>query len=367
MIDKVLTGYAAKLIYDKLRLEDKTAAGSNSEIRDNKNVGMEDGHVENHSFDLSTRDSLNLMNQRKAEGKQVTGKDMDAVIKNAADSGQITREEWMDLREWVTANYDSLSPEAKAKFDKLDTAIQTAGQPVGWFDGKHDGKTRNDAVIKGPELKTLIDDIGGKGHGKADSVDHGGGSVDHGHHHHHAQGAHHGNGGVKHPSQTEGGGGTQSAHGTGGSEGAKGAKGLGISAGDSWEVIMAKIMEMIDKKEAVLKQRATEVAGRMDKETKRANEANGGTSEGTDVETTKANEPNSGGGTERSGGTDSTTRTEGGAKAGGPQEAETKSMNTELTEIQAEMDKLKQLTQLVTNLLKGNAETTMSVVRNVGV
>jgi hypothetical protein len=302
---------------------DHVAPGSKTEIRDNSNVGM-DGGIENHSFDLSTRDAINLMNQRKAEGKPVTGDDMKAVIKNLADSGQITREEWMDLREYVTKNYDSLSPEAKATFDKLDTALQTAGNQVGWKDGLMDGGTRFDAVVKGPELKTLLDSIDGKTTSKpADTVDQGAQNT-------HGTGGGGGNGGVKEPSTAP----------------ASGAQG-GVSSASGWGAIIAHLMSLIDAKEKELKEKAIGLSNQIDGITNDTNKAN------ADAGKTAAPGATNGGG----GGTQ--------AAGGGGQTAATKSLNTELADVQDNMQKLKELTEMLTNLLKQTHETTSSVISNL--
>jgi hypothetical protein len=309
-------------------LTDQTAPGSKAELRDGSNVGM-DGGIHNHSFDLSTRDAINLMNQRKAEGKPVTGDDMKAVIKNLADSGQITREEWMDLREYVTANYDSLSPEAKAAYDKLDTALQAGGNQVGWFDGKFDGKTRNDAVVKGTQLKTLLEDIDGKPKGK-DSVDkpettgHGTGGT--------GGAGTGGSGGVKEPSSGP----------ASGSSGTSKAGGPGAGAG--WGEIIAYLMQLIDAKEKELKNDAMNLAGQIDGVNKKTNEANSEAAKG-------------GGGAEGAGGA--------GGAGGGGQVAADKSLNAQLAEVQDNMKKLDQLTEMLTNLLNSTHQTTSKVIGNL--
>jgi hypothetical protein len=317
---------------------DHVAQGSNTEIRDNSNVGM-DGGIENHSFDLSTRDAINLMNQRKAEGKPITGDDMKAVIKNLADSGQITREEWMDLREYVTKNYDSLSPEAKATFDKLDTALQNSGNQVGWKDGLMDGGTRFDAVIKGPELKTLLDSIDGKTPTKPkDSVDHGqttqgssnGGSSS-------GTSSSSGNGGVKPP---------ESGH-TSGTSGASGGGHVGgPGAGASWGEIIAYLMQLIDAKEKDLKQAAMQTANDIDglgkSETQDMKKAEG---EGTAPAPTGSGQTNA-----------KPTDAAGEGK---------ESLNAKLANIQDQMKKLDQLTEMMTNLLNSTHQTTSKVIGNI--
>jgi hypothetical protein len=326
MIDKILTGYAAKALYDRLRPDDKTAPGSKEEIRDGNNVGMEDGKIENHSYDLSARDAINLMQQRKAEGKPVTGDDMKDIFKALADSGQITREEWMDLREYVTANYNNLSPEAKAAFDKFDTAIQDKGNKVGWFDGKKDGATRADAVFKGADLKAFLDGLDApakKDDGVHPQTGGGGGGVG---------GANGGGGGtnVKPPEN----------HAPSGSDGPSKAPGApGPNA--SWSEIIFYIMGLLNEKTKALKEKATALGKEL------------GASKQKDAAAAK-------------GETGGTTSTEGGAGAKSADgTGTTDDINTELLKVQDEVKKLDQMTEMLTNLLSSTHQTTSKIVGNI--
>ncbi len=109
---------------------------------------------ENHSYDVSTQATLKKFDKLAKDGKQIGGKDMDEAIANAADGGQITREEYMDLREWVEKNYDKLSPEARAKWDALDKKVQaSSGEPT-W-------NNRHEVVLSGKEVDELLAGIKG--------------------------------------------------------------------------------------------------------------------------------------------------------------------------------------------------------------
>jgi hypothetical protein len=331
--------------FDRLK-----APPSFNEGHDTSLEGMDKG-IENHSFDLSTRDAINTLNADKNDGDgQISGKTFASALDKLTDGGQISREEYADMREYVLKNYANMSDDAKKLWDKFDTAYQKAsGGDVGFGDKANDGKLRSDAVLSGETLKSLMKDIhtdrasGYKPPHEADGCEtkgphRGGGQDDAGGHVHHSNGTHQ----PRAPrSENEG-----HASRSGGAGGASEAREAGaVSSGDSWEVIFAKLMANIDHKESALKARAEKLSNKMDRDTDDGKAGGAGGSGGAE-----------GGG--------SAEGAEGGGGAEGASSA--KSDQTELAMIQSDMQKLQQMTQMLTSLIKVTGEISMSVARNVG-
>ncbi len=264
------------------------------------------GPIENHSYDVTTQDSLNLLNSRKDSGTKVSADDMDQVIRNAGDLGQVTREEYMDLREWVTKNWESLSPEAKEKWHKMDAAMQKGGGAPDWHDGIVSaalGKSRHDVISSGGDLEALLKETSGGKDGVGAPA---------------AGGSTSGAGGAEAGSNTSGVEPPANNASSGASTGASGtASASSEGIGDSWEAILAYIMDKISKKEGALKAKAKGLADQIDADN----------------------------------------------KAGGKNAS---SLNNQLLEVQAEMQKLTQMIEMVTKMSKQLHDNQMSITRNIG-
>lgn len=103
---------------------------------------------------------LQLLNATKGQG--ISGDAMDGLLSDAMDYDQVTEREYSAMKQWVGANFASLSPEAKAKWAKFDAAMQEAGGKGTAI--KH--HSSDEAVIlsgqKLLDLKAAISEIGKK-------------------------------------------------------------------------------------------------------------------------------------------------------------------------------------------------------------
>jgi predicted heme/steroid binding protein len=105
--------------------------------------------ISSHSYDRSVQDTLNEFNGIKNGGGLVSGQALDKALSGLADYGQVTREEYMDLREWVGKNWDNLSAEAKAKWTAFDGAVQDASGAPTW-------DNRAEIAISGSSLTDAV-------------------------------------------------------------------------------------------------------------------------------------------------------------------------------------------------------------------
>lgn len=289
------------------------------EGRDNSLEGIKDG-IHNHSYDLSTRDAIRMMNaDAKDKDGKISGETMGKAIGKLADGGQISREEYADMREYVLKNWDNLSDDAKKLWDKLDTAYQKASKgDVGFGDAKNDGKLRSDAVLKGKELEGLLGDVKADPASKPkrsifealqDAVDAVKNEKD-------TKSEGTGGPSPKSPEEarTGGTGGTKSSTKAGGADG---AEGIGDVSGMSWEAIFQMILAKMAKKETELKGLAKATAEKID-----------------------------------------------GAQADGKG---TESLSQDLANIQGMLQKIKQMTEMVTNMSKTLHDTASAPIANLRV
>jgi hypothetical protein len=352
--------------FDRLK-----APPSYNEGRDTSLEGIDKG-IENHSFDLSTRDAINTLNADKNDGDgKISGKTFASALDKLADGGQISREEYADMREYVLKNYANLSDDAKKLWDKFDTAYQKAsGGDVGFGDQANDGKLRSDGVLSGDALKSLLKDVhtdpasGYTPPKQFDGIDKDGpyntgthktpswldAPVSRDHETSGSKGAS-GSESSRGSSGSSEAGGSESSSGSSSAKGAHGAEG-GSFEGMSWEMIFALIMDKIDNAEKMAKGKAKELANKMDANTQ-AIQSHGEATKAYDNDMKEW---------QKNGSKPADKPKEPDAAAAGQG---TESMNRDMSELQSFLDNLNKLVNMLTNLQKNKHDTEMAVVRNL--
>jgi hypothetical protein len=247
----------------------------------------------------------------------ISAKELGGLYDSMADGDGMSLKEAREFLAYGNANYAKMDPEARKMFDKISNEINKAcaENPSVLTDGRHTHMREGieQIVLSSDQMATLRTDIN-----KIGNFDPAAAGTD---------------GTDETPpvetKPTSGSGPTVSSppaepeHGPSGPSGAGGGEKIDFGGG-SWEEIFAKILQMIDKKEAALKEKAKGVTQKISDETNRANTANA---------------------------------------EGGKQEANVSSLNTDLAEITGELKKIEQLVTMVTNLQKTNHETNMTPIR----
>jgi hypothetical protein len=122
------------------------------QVVEHQNPGMDFGPFSTPRTDASVDKAIDKIEGRYGHlgewDREISGRDMLNVFRAARDYGQITQQEWNQIKDWVSKNYDRLSPEAEAMFSEMDAHIQRNGQ--GQLHGPHD------PVIDGRQLAAMM-------------------------------------------------------------------------------------------------------------------------------------------------------------------------------------------------------------------
>ena len=269
-----------------------------NEIQNKQNVSW----GKDHWTDASVDDALRQLEGSKKDG--VSEQEMRDLLEKGRDYGQITEREYSQIRRWVQANYNSLSPEARKIFEKFDAAMQAAGGAGTAH--KHHG-TGDKVVLEGAKLDQLMNDIEGVGKHSAPPPP-----------------AH--NPPSPPPPQP-----APPPTATGGS-----SQGTKL---DSWSAIMLALIEMLEKKDQQVKAQANEVLSK------------GGGNAPKSAEGGQANGTNETGGAKNAEGTDA---------EGGPEKGD-------LMRLDQAMKDLNTMFQLVTNIMQAHHDTLKGGINNLRV
>ena len=122
------------------------------------------GKVANGWSDISVDSGLEEANRRinyvrdpvnAARGAKFNDEDFLKLVRTAGDYGQVTAQEWDQIKDFMIANHRQFSPEAMKMFETLDIAVQDIGAS-----GAANFDPINGVVIGGDALNTVMGTLG---------------------------------------------------------------------------------------------------------------------------------------------------------------------------------------------------------------